>query len=658
MSSTCVLDTSQSPSAKLHSVPLGAVRWTSGFWHGRVQQAAETMIRFLWERLADPAAGHVLANFEIAAGRREGPVKCTWWQDAWLYKWLEAAACLHHVSPDPWLVDRMDLAIELIGAAQADDGYLWTYLANPDLERFTDPRHHEVYVMGHLLTAAVTHRRLTGQTSFFELGVKVGDFLAEVLGKSVPSYFAHNPSAVMGLVELHRETGEQRYLDCAQRVVDDRGSQPKRGWDLWHREHGLNGGDQIQDRIPLREATEVVGHNVFFTYLFAGAADVWLETGEDELKAALDRMWDDLVTGKMNVNGGVSPMGHGLSIHHDTVVEAVGPKYFLPHEDCYNETCGQVGMMLWAQRLLLGDPQAKYAELVEHELYNGVLSGVGLDGRSFWYRNQLRRSEPGGAGPGHNDLPAREAPGERRICCPTNILRTLAMWQSYAWSTDAEGVWLHQYGSMAVDLGLWACEVETDYPWDGQVKLTVKAAPTAELALRLRIPSWAAGATAKVNGVAVTVLPGEYLEFRRVWSAGDVVELDFPLEVRLVEAHPRVEQCRNQLAVMRGPVLYCLESPELPNGVEVADVYLPGQPELEPVEHEELPFGLRVLRGQLLRRETRDWSGQLYQSLPAAGFEPVETCLIPYFGWANRGPSAMSVWLPVAWGVTGDEGLG
>jgi DUF1680 family protein len=658
-----VVDVRASAARSVAGVALEAVEWTGGYWRERLLQSEEVTVRTLWERLADPEAGHVLENFRIAAGLCQGEPQGTWWQDEWLYKWIEAASCLWRLRRDPWLRERMDDGIALIAAAQAQDGYIWTHLARPGMERFQFIFHHEVYVMGHLLTAAVIHRRMTQDSSLLDVALRTGDFLCRTLGHTVAPCFAHNPSAIMGLVELFRETGEARYLDCARLIVDARGSEPApRGRDLWYQRDGMEGTDQIQDRVPLRDATEVVGHNVFFTYLFAGAADVLLETGDESLKVALDRMWDDLAERKMSVNGGVSPMGHGLSIHHDRVVEAVGPAFFLPQEDAYNETCGQVGAMMWAQRMLLHSPQARYAELAEHEMYNGILPGIGLDGETFWYRNPLRRSTPGGAGRGLNDLAARELPGRKRICCPTNVLRSVVQWQSYAWSVDCEGAWLHQYGQSLAKLDLGngdelVVEQETDYPWDGAIRLHLRAVPAAPMALRLRIPEWATGCSLRVNGAPAEApaQPGTYAVLTRQWDSGDTVELDLPMPVRLVEADPRAEQCRNQVAVFRGPVLYCLESVDLPDGVELADVYVPGDVQLRPVAVDQQPFGLMALEGSLLARSAPRWEGHLYRTVSAPCFVPVRVRLVPYQAWANRGPAAMSVWLPVAWCESGSD---
>jgi DUF1680 family protein len=550
----------------------------------------------------------------------------------------------------------MDEAIGLIAAAQEEDGYIATQITARGRPRFREPREHELYCMGHLLTAACVHRRATGEDSLLEVAVRCGDFLCRTVGASVPPCFAHNPSAVMGLVELYRETGEAKYLDCARMIVDRRGESPKRGG-LFSRGPGVAGTDFIQDRTPLRRAREVVGHNVFFTYLYAGAADVYLENGDPMLLEALDRLWKDLTRSKMCINGGVSPMGRGLSRRGDPVCEAVGPAYFLPCADSYNETCGQIGNLMWNYRMLCAAPEARYADVMELELYNGFLAGIGLDGESWFYRNPLRRYDVDHVERGHNDLAERGLPGRRRICCPTNLLRTFAELQGYFYSRDDEGLWIHHYGGneftgrLAGGRRLKLTQ-RTRYPWDGAISIALdEVAAEGQFLIRLRIPGWATGATATVNGKPSTEAPepGRYLSMRRGWRSGDVIGLHLPMPVRLMQAHPKAEQLRNQVAVTRGPVLYCLESTDLPANRDLNNVLLPDEVKLDPAPAEGLPFGITALEGEALYRAEPPWGEVLYRGVEPRPLERLGIRLIPYFAWANRGPSAMSVWLPVAW---------
>ena len=651
-----VVQNQASPRAKLKSVPLESVRWTAGFWADRCAQARDVSLRKLWELAADPETGHVLDNMRIAAGLKQDEFAGTDWQDAWLYKWIEAAASFNAVAPDPWIEQRMDESIALIAAAQEADGYIATQITARKKPRFQDPREHEVYSMGHLLTAACVHHRATGKDSLLQVAVRCGDFLCKTLGDSVPPCFAHNPSAVMGLVELYRETGQQKYLDCARLIVDRRGESPKPGG-VFYKQPGIAGTDLIQDRTPLRRAQEVVGHNVFFTYLYAGAADIYLENGDQSLWNPLQRLWTDLAQKKMCINGGVSPMGHGLSLGKDPVVEAVGPSYFLPCADSYNETCGQIGNMMWNYRLLCAQPEARYADMMERELYNGFQAGISLAGDLWFYRNSLRRYDANHVEHGHNDLAERVLPGRKRICCPTNLLRTFAQLQSYFYSEDQLGLWIHHYGGntftgKSPDGQTVKLTQRTDYPWDGKIAVVLdEVAADEPFAIRLRIPGWVKGAKVSVNGRATEKPPaaGTYVFLKRKWKSGDAIELDLPMPVRLMQAHPKAEQLRNQVAVMRGPILYCLESRDLPEETDLNNVYVPEEIDLEPAAATDFPFGIVTLAGTALYRPEPAWEGQLYREVAASPTRQLPVRLIPYFAWANRGPSAMSAWLPVVW---------
>lgn len=649
-----IVDTSSSPKARLNAIPIDAVELTDGHWGERSRQNAETTLRRLWELLADPEAGHVLENFRVAASLIEGKHRGTAWQDEWLYKWLEAAACVWRLTGDKWIEERMDESIELIAAAQEDDGYISTQVTAPGVERFREPRDHEVYNMGHLLTAGVTHRRMTGKETLFTTALKTADFLCRVIGVTVEACFAHNPSAIMGLVEIHRETGDHKYLECAKTIVDGRGKRPKRGG-LFNMTPGIAGTDIIQDRVPLRRETDVVGHNVFFTYLYAGAADVYLETGDESLREALERLWRDLTQRKISVNGGVSPMGHGLSLRNDPVVEAVGAPYFIPSADAYNETCGQIGAMMWNYRMLCFDGDAAYADVMELEIFNGVLSGIGLDGKSWWYRNALRRYDASHKEHGHNDLAERVEPGEKRICCPSNLVRTVAEWQTYLYGVSDDGVWIHHYAANKAAIPLadgatLGLEQTTDYPWDGRIAIAINDAPSRAVAVRLRIPGWAEEASVTINGGALdgNASPGGYCVIEREWKRGDTIILDLPMPVRLIQAHPRVEQLVNQVAIARGPILYCVESVDMPD-VDLTELYAPSDLDLKPVPAGDLAFGALALEGKALHRDDALWDGQLYRPMSRAPFASTKMRMIPYFTWANRGPTAMAVWLPVVW---------
>ncbi|MEI7850924.1 MAG: beta-L-arabinofuranosidase domain-containing protein [Kiritimatiellales bacterium] len=652
-----IVDHRHSPHAQLRPVPFDAVQWTDGFWADRFKQVCDVTLDESWRLLADPDAGHVLDNFRFAAKPGSGKYVGTMWQDEWLYKWIEAAACVWRVTRDPEVERRMNEGIALIAAAQQPDGYLSTMPLVTGKPRFQDAKDHEVYNMGHLLTAGVIHYRMTGKDDLLNIAKRAGDFLCANLGVTVKPYLAHNPSAIMGLVELYRLTGEQKYLQCAQLIVDRRGENPKkRSRDEY--QTGMEGTDVIQDRVPVRKSSEIVGHNVFFTYLYTGAADLVAESGEDELQSALDRLWTDMTERKMFIHGGVSAIPSGVSASKDFVNEAAGAPYQLPNGSCYNETCGQIGAFMWGYRMLVDHPDGQFADIMEREMFNGFIPCIGLEGKSWFYRTVIRRYDENYKPKGGTDMATRQLPGRKQICCPSNLLRTMAELSAYFYSLDEAGLWVHHYGGNKLNCQLlsgeaFALEQVTDYPWSGEVKFVIRQAPAKSVLLRLRVPGWADKAAFAINGKPVTDAKSEhgYVTFAQTWRTGDTITLSLPMESTLVAADPRVEETRNQVAVMRGPVLYCVESPDLPPGVDVPSVLVPSTSTFKPVvglAGVESPLAGKtvLLRGPALHRaEPR--TPPLYRPLSLESSQPFDLTLIPYYAWANRGRSAMSVWLPV-----------
>ena len=651
-----IVDHRQSPHAQLRPLPFDAVQWTDGFWSDRFKQVCEVSLGESWRLLADPAAGHVLDNFRFAARPGSGTYTGTPWQDEWLYKWIEAAACVWRTTRDPEIERRMSEGIALIAAAQQPDGYLSTMPLVTRQPRFQDAQDHEIYNMGHLLTAGVIHYRMTGQDTLLAVAKRTADFLCTNLGVTVKPYMAHNPSAIMGLVELYRLTGEKKYLQCAQLIVDRRGENPKKQ-SMSNYKPGFEGSDIIQDRVPLRKSSEIVGHNVFFTYLYTGASDLLAESGEDELESAINRLWTDMTQRKMFVHGGVSAIPQGLS-NNTHVNEAAGAPYQLPNATCYNETCGQIGVLMWGYRMLANHPDAHFADIMEREMFNGFLPCIGLEGKSWFYRNVIRRYDENYQPKGGTDMAMRGTPGRKQICCPSNLLRTLAQLSAYFYSLDDAGLWVHHYGGNKLNCRLasgedFAFEQVTDYPWSGEVKFVIRQAPAKSVSLRLRVPGWADKAAFAINGKPVSDAKTErgYVTIAQTWKTGDAITLLLPMEPTLMAADPRVEETRHQVAMMRGPVLYCVESPDLPPGVDVPSVLVPSTSTFKPVvgmAGVKAPLADKtvLLRGPALHRpEPR--MPPLYRPLSKESLQPFELTLIPYYAWANRGRSAMSVWLPV-----------
>jgi DUF1680 family protein len=647
-----IISIQDSPFSKLKSVDLGSVRWTGGFWGTRFAQLKKVTLPCLYELMADPNMGHALTNLRIAAGLEEGQFEGTHWQDEWVYKWVEAAVYAYQVTQDVGLKQKIDEIIHIIGKAQQPDGYIATQITLRGWERFQKINHHEIYVMGHLITAACSHYKITGETNFLDIAKKTTDYLYHTFRTRDPklAHFCFNPSQIMGIAELYRITRDPRYLELTNIFIDNRGSV-------------TGGSDLNQDRIPLRQETQVVGHSVLSTYLYSGAADAYMETGDRTLVDALDLLWKDLTEKRMYVNGGIAALHRGFSVRKsprgeykgtDDVHEAVGDDYELPNSTAYNETCAQIGNFMWNWRMLNINTQAKHADIMEHSLYNSIISGIGLDGRSWFYTNVLRWY-----GAGHKllsqDAYQRFQPGRVHVCCPSNLVRTMASLHGYMYSISAEGVWVHMYGANEFKGNLldnspveWI--QETNYPWDETIRLTLKKVPKDPFTIRLRIPSWADQASLTVNGdiVGTPLLPGTYAQANRRWKEGDVIELILPMRVRLLEGHPQVETTRNHLAVMRGPLLYCLESLDVPEGLSVSEIHLPGDTRLNARHDQNLLEGITVLEGEACARRSGDWTGALYREAQPRPYEKVRIKLIPYFAWCNRGISEMTVWIPQA----------
>jgi hypothetical protein len=638
-----ITETSRSPYAVVRGAGISDVRWTGGFWAERFALARDVVMPEMWRTLQIVGNGACYRNLLIAAGRDRGDFRGNNWSDGDVYKWLEGAALIYEVTRDPALDRLMDDVIDTIGKAQQPDGYISTQITVPNKQRWQAPRDHEMYNMGHLMTAACIHHRATGKRSLLEIARKCADYLYPLF-QPRPARLAHFsvPSNIMGVVELYRETRDPRYLDLAQTFVDMRGAVP-------------GGTDHFQTRVPLRKETQAVGHAVHATYFYATAADLVSETGEKELRDALERIWLDVTTRKMYVTGSVGPFTPGLSPRGDVVGEAFGAAYDLPNQGGYNETCANIGNALWNYRMLTLTGDARFADVMELVFYNSMLSGLGLNGKEFFYSNIHRRFDTARRF-AYNDNLQRWSnttqPGAANsYCCPPNLLRVLAGLHGYAYGLSDGAVWVHLYGSSTFSSPLLKLNQKTDYPWDGRVTLTAAADSAGEVEVRLRIPGWSAKTRLRVNGAAVPVpapAPGTYHPIRRRWKSGDTVELTLDVEARLIEANPRVEQLRSHVAVVRGPVVYCLESPDLPKDVQVPEVRLPAGVRLTPRWDRTLLGGVTVLEGRGRARNQGDWSGLLYRPLGAQPARDIAIRLIPYYAWANRGLSMMTVWLPLA----------
>ncbi|HVW13456.1 MAG TPA: glycoside hydrolase family 127 protein [Mucilaginibacter sp.] len=651
--SDALVNTSASPYAQLSGLNMGDVTWTHGFWADRFKVCRETMIPNLWKIYSDPKVGHAIQNFEIAAGLDTGSHIGPPFQDGDFYKLFEAAASVYAVTHDPALDKLMDKTIALFAKTQRADGYIntMTQIAErkrPNSKAFEDRMNFETYNLGHLMTAACVHYRATGKRNFLDIAIKATDYLYRFYKNASPE-LARNaicPSHYMGVVEMYRTTHDPRYLELAENLINIRGLMK-------------NGEDQNQDRIPFREQTQAMGHAVRANYLYAGVADIYAETGDTTLMRALNLIWHDVVDRKMYITGGcgalydgVSPDGTSYSPKEiQQVHQAYGREYQLPNFTAHNETCASVGNVLWNWRMLQITGNAKYADVMEQTLYNGMLSGISLDGKSFFYTNPLSVNDK---------LPYQLRWSRDRVgyiaysdCCPPNVVRTIAEVSSYAYNVSAKGLWFNLYGGNKLSTRLKdgtpvKLTQTTDYPWNGRVDIRFDEAPGKEFSIFLRIPGWCKNASLTVNGkpANISLTPGKYAEISSRWKKGDRVVLQLPMPVKFIEANPLVEEVRNQVAVKRGPIVYCLESVDLPKGKSIFDVALPTNADLKAVPIKINNSDIMSLNGKADIRNESNWKNSLYREVSDHNEGKIDIRLIPYYAWDNRGHTDMETWIP------------
>jgi DUF1680 family protein len=642
----------RSPHAVVQPNGLDEVEWTKGFWDDRTEIVRERSIPAMWEIMKGRKYKPFYQNFRVAAGEIEGDYHGAQWNDGDFYKFLEAVCAANAINHHPALDAILQQSIATIAKAQRPDGYIHTPVlirarhGDAKAKPFQDRQNFEMYNMGHLITAACLHKQLTGRDEFLNIARKTADFLCEAFRNPTPELARNSvcPSHYMAMVDIYRTTGEPRYLELAKKFLDMRNLV-------------RNGDDDNQDRIPFAQQREAAGHAVRANYLYAGAADLYAETGDHRLWEALDAVWKNVTQKKLYITGGCGALYDGASpdgsLDQSSIArvhQAYGRNYQLPNTTAHNETCAAIGSVLWNWRMFRATGEAKYVDVLENALYNAVLPGVSLEGTNYFYVNPLRQIEP---------LPTKLRWSRERVpfvtsyCCPPNVLRTIAEVGGYAYCKTDDAVWINLYGSNRLSTRLSGRPLklsqETKYPWEGAIKIVIDECPSPRFGIKLRIPAWAAGASIEINGepLKTQVKPASYVELDRKWKAGDVVELQFPMPARLIEANPLVEETRNQVAVKRGPIVYCLESPDLPKGVRVRDVSI--RTDTKPAAHFEpdLLNGVAVVDAALVAKSSGDWDGKLYRSRDGGAERAFRAQLIPYYAWANRGKSEMSVWIPV-----------
>lgn len=647
-----LVNTSKSPYAKLQSVGLNDVQWTKGFWAERFAVCRDAMVPQLWQTYTSKEMCYSFQNFRVAAGLDSGNFRGPSFHDGDFYKTLESVAALYAVTKDERLDKIMDEAIAVIGKAQKEDGYIYTksiieQRKTGQTKMFDDKLSFEAYNFGHLMTAACVHYRATGKTTLLDIAKKATDFLIGFYDKANPEQ-ARNaicPSHYMGITEMYRTTGDKKYLELVKKLIDIRGT--------------VEGTDDNSDRAPFREMNRVAGHAVRANYLFAGVADVYAETGDESLMATLNKMWDNVINHKMYVTGGCGALYDGVSVDGtsykpDTVQkvhQAYGRDYQLPNFSAHNETCANIGNVLWNWRMFLLTGDAKYVDIVELALYNSVLSGISMDGTKFFYTNPLAASDK-------YPYDLRWMGGRVKYisksnCCPPNTVRTIAEAGNYMYSVADDGLYINMYGGSNLSTQLKGgspirLEQQTNYPWDEKIIITLKEVPADKVILFFRIPGWCKKYQFKVNGISpfnYVDRGNGYMGLKGNWKTGDKIELTLSMPPTLIESNPLVEETRNQVAVKRGPIVYCLESTDLPNQ-NVFDVAIPSSIKFQAVAMKIDNGNVMSLTGEAKLIQNHTWNNTLYKEVNTA-LKPVKVKLVPYYAWANRGKTDMTVWMPL-----------
>ena len=676
-------------------VSLRQVQVTDAFWKKEMELVRKEVIPYQWEalndRLPDAEPSFSMRNFKIAGKiteekRKQGDAykEVKWplifqplpedmdhledrfygclFQDSDFSKWIEAVGYSLTQHADPELEKTADEAIDIVCAAQQDNGYLDTYyIINDQSMIFTNLRdNHELYCFGHLTEGAVAYYQATGKDKLLKAAEKYADFVASRFGEEegkLKGYPGHE-IAEMALVRLYEVTGEDKYLNLSRFFVDQRGTRPYY-YDTEHPEAVKKGHEDEQRysynqaHLPVREQDEAVGHAVRAVYLYSGMADVARLTGDEALLEACEKLWDNITQKKMYITGGIGAthMGEAFSFNYD-----------LPNDTAYAETCASIGLVFFARRMLEIKASSKYADVMEKALYNGILSGMALDGKSFFYVNPLE-SLPEAC---HKDERKFHVKPVRQkwfgcACCPPNIARLLSSIASYAYTEAEDALYVHLYmgsvlekdcGGKKLDI-----RISSDFPWDGKVTAEINAEEPVACRLAFRIPGWCSsytmngqkgleeGETVIADGETRQVKDG-YLIIDRVWNGGEKLELDFPMEVRLMQADARVREDIGKAAVTRGPIVYCME--EADNGKNLQLYSLAEDPEPQAVQEEKI--GQRMVtittKGKKLVPQAEE-DGELYREYKKPVYEDVLLQWIPYYAWANRGEGEMQVFIKI-----------
>ncbi|KAA3618923.1 MAG: glycoside hydrolase family 127 protein [Calditrichaeota bacterium] len=620
----------------IQPIKFSEVEITDNFWAHRIETNRKVTIPFDIKKSEETGR---INNFAIAAGLKKGAFEGIRYNDSDVYKIMEGIAYSLSGHPDPRLEKYMDDLIEIIAAAQEDDGYLYTQRTidstimekNAGDKRWSYlPHSHELYNVGHMYEAAVAWFDATGKRSLLDVAIKNADFLLTVFGPGKKHDIPGHQEIEIGLAKLYRVTGKKEYLDLAKFFLDERGN-------ATHRELY---GDYCQDHKPVIEQTNAVGHAVRALYMYSGMADVAALTGDAAYIRALDRIWQNMVMKRMYVTGGVGARRSG---------EAFGDDYELPNDTAYNETCAAIANMMWNHRLFLLHGHAKYFDVLERTLYNGYLVGTSLEGNLFFYPNPLHSDGK----TAFNRGTAERQPWFDCSCCPVNVVRTMPAIPGYIYAQNDQSIFINLFISSNVRMKISgnnvAIQQKSDYPWNGDIEITVDPEKTSEFELKIRIPVWARGnpvpgdlytflnekseqVTLQINGTDFPLQLNEgYAIVHRKWQKRDRVKLILPMPVQRILAHENVTADRWKMALQRGPVVYCVEGAD--NDGQVLNMSLADETTFQIKFEKEKLGGIVELIGEAI-----SFDGKSKQSKNITA--------IPYFAWNHRGPNEMRVWIP------------
>ncbi|RKU26187.1 hypothetical protein C6497_13995 [Candidatus Poribacteria bacterium] len=586
-----------------------------------------------------------ISNFAKAAGLMDGNFEGIFFNDSDVHKLIEAASYTLHTHPNPEWEEKLNEVIDTIANSQQEDGYLNSYftLVEPEKRWQNLGMMHELYCAGHLIEAGVAHYQAAGKDKLLQVACRFADLIDNTFGPGKRDGLPGHQGIELALVKLARVTSEKRYMALSEYFVTTRGQSPHvfekelqnpdlpGGLGAYQHHYTRDGkyeGTYSQAHLPLKDQKECVGHAVRAMYLYAGAADIANETGDDEIKGALHTLWQN-VEKRLYITGGVGPSGHNEGFTQD---------YELPNFSAYAETCASIGLIFWAHRMFLLNGVSRYMDVLETALYNGALSGVSLDGTGFFYQNPL--ASRGGR---------ERSPWFGCACCPPNIARLFGSLGEYIYAQSEDDIWVNLYvgGSASTtitsDISLKLTQ-KTDYPWSGDVEITVMPDKPTSFTLNLRIPGWCKEYTISVNGEELSnpATSLGYINIQRQWKSGDVVDLKMDMPVDRIYAHPHVRDNLGRSALQRGPLLYCFEDIDNSQGA-FETLSLSDNATINPVYNSDLLNGVTILKGTGLVYDVSDWDNQLYLSKPNTN--KIDITAIPYYAWSNRGAGQMAVWV-------------